>query len=450
MSRVAPARDAAYHALHRVNAGSADLPDSIAAVRERLADERDRGLASEIVTGTLRWQLALDTVIARVSGRPLARLDPEVLDILRLSTYQLLHLDRVPARAVVNDAVELVRIQRKPSAAGFVNAVLRKVAAAKDSLPLPARPESPGAEDALDYLSLTLSHPRWLVERWLQRWGFEDVERWARFDNSPAPLTLRVNAWRGSRDEVAKQLEQAGVATRPTRWAPDGLEVIDGNPLRTPLAEGGLFAVQDESSQLVALAVGAREGERILDACASPGGKTLAMVGHMADRGLVVAGDLRPRRVSLLRETLAASGARSSRVLRLDARGPLPFMPTFDAVLLDAPCSGLGTIRRDPEIRWRRSDADLRRFAAAQLEMLDNACQAVRPGGRLVYSTCSSEPEENEQVVAAFLEAHPAFETRSPAAPLLQPVVDSAGHLRTWPHRHGLEAFFAAVMVRKD
>jgi 16S rRNA (cytosine967-C5)-methyltransferase len=458
MAPVAAARGAAYQALHAVLAGRADLPDALARSRERLPDERDRALAAEITAGTIRWLSALDAVIVAFAGRPLARLDAEVRDILRLSAYQILHLDRIPASAVVNDAVELTRTRRKRSATGLVNAVLRRIDREREHLPLPPRPRDPAVDGretgaALDYLSVTLSHPRWLVDRWLGRFGFEAVEAWARFDNEPAALTLRANTLRTRAAELRERLAAHGVSTEPTRFAPDGLTVLAGNPLRTPLAGAGVFVVQDEASQLVALAAGARTGDRVLDACAAPGGKTLAMAGEMEGRGLLVAADLRPRRLGLLRETVRAGGAGLVRIVRLDAAAALPFRPIFDTVLLDAPCSGLGTIRRDPEIRWRRTPDDLVRLAAVQDGMLEHACRAVRPGGRLVYATCSSEPEENEDRVAAFLGRHPEFEAASlataPRGRLLLPVLDASGFVRTWPFRHGLEAFFAALLVRR-
>jgi 16S rRNA (cytosine967-C5)-methyltransferase len=456
MAGVAPARRAAYLALHAVMAGRADLPDALARAREQLHDDRDRALVAEVVSGTLRWLGALDAIITAFAERPLARLDVEVLDVLRLSAYQLLHLNRIPASAVVNDAVDLVRLRKKRSAAGLVNALLRRIDRERTRLPLPARPAGADAapEAVLDYLSTTLSHPRWLAARWVTRFGFEAAEAWARFDNSPANLTLRANTLKTSAAALRRELAAHGVTAEPTRFAPDGLIVVKGNPLRTGLADSGLFVVQDEASQLVAVAAGARPGERVFDACAAPGGKTLAMAGDMEGRGLLVASDLRPRRLGLLRDMLRQAGTASVRLVRLDASADLPFGATFDCVLLDAPCSGLGTIRRDPEIRWRRTLEDLPRLAAAQDAMLDRACAAVRMGGRLVYATCSSEPEENEDRVAAFLVRHPDFAVLSPVdlsarGQALAPVVNPAGFLRTSPFEHGLEAFFAAVLVRR-
>jgi 16S rRNA (cytosine967-C5)-methyltransferase len=297
---------------------------------------------------------------------------------------------------------------------------------------------------------VTLSHPKWLVERWLERYGFEAAESWARFDNGPAALTIRANTLKVTRDGLAARLLQHRVETAPTRFAPDGLVVRTGNPLLTPLAGEGVFAVQDEASQLVAVFADPRPEERVLDVCASPGGKTTAMAAMMRDRGSIVACDVRPRRVELLRRGVEASGARSVRIVQADATRILPFSPVFDLVLLDAPCSGLGTLRRDPDIRWRRSEADLPALANSQVTMLASAAAAVRPGGRLVYSTCSSEPEENEEVVSRFLQTHPGF-IAAAAADLpgaVQPFLTGDGHLRTLPFRDGLEAFFAAMLVK--
>ena len=453
MTSAAPARRAAYAALRAVTSERADLPDALARARERLRDARDQALAADIATGTLRWMGSIDAVIEAFGGRPASLFDPEILDVLRLSVYQLEHLDRVPARAVVDDAVELAREARKTSASGLVNAILRRVSRELDRLPRPPRPGPGDVGGALDYLSITLSHPRWLVARWLARVGLERAEAWARFNNAAAPLTLRANTLVLSRDELARRLAALGVTVGPTRFAPDGLVVIDGNPFGTPLDDEGAFVVQDEASQLVAAVADAGVDERVLDACASPGGKTVAMAAGVGSNGLVVAGDVRRRRVDLLSRTTARSRARSVRIVRLDATA-LPFGPVFDLVLLDAPCSGLGTIRRDPEIRWRRKESDLRVLAEAQRKMLESSAGAVRPGGRLVYATCSSEPEEGEDLVAAFLGDHAEFGLEDPRddrgrGATFPALFTPEGFFRTWPHAHGLDSFFAAVLRRR-
>ena len=459
---IAPARIAALRVLQAVDADRADLPGAIAEARTHLRDERDRALLVELTTGTLRWLAALDYLIAQAAKRPLARLDPEVRDVLRLSIYQLLHLDRVPASAVVDDAVELTRKAGKSSAAGLVNAVLRGVSRTRVALSLPPKPalaadgKPENRDAALDYLSTTLSHPRWLVARWMDAHGFAATERWAQFNNAPAPLTLRANTLRTTRPALQQALAVHGVECRPTSVAPDGLVVTQGNPLHTPLADSGVFVLQDEASQAVAALSLAAPGERVLDTCGSPGGKSVAMTAAVAPDGVVVAGDIRGRRIDLLRQTLTRMGAGRASIVQIDLSRPLPFGPVFDCVFVDAPCSGLGTIRREPEIRWRRAPADLTSLAAEQSGLLGNAAEAVRPGGRLVYATCSSEPEENEGVVAAFLARNPEFSPVGRQALLdrlptsMGDSIDDAGHLRSWPWRHGLEAFFGAVMVRRS
>jgi 16S rRNA (cytosine967-C5)-methyltransferase len=438
---IAPARIAAYDALAAVDAGRADLPHALARARANLEDERDRALAGEIATGTLRWQGAFDHVIQTFSGRPLARLDREVVVILRLTIFQLLHLDRVPASAAVNDAVSLTRKAGKKSAAPLVNAVLRRVSRERNRLPLPS------PSDVLDYLSITLSHPRWLAARWVDRYGVEATEAWTRFNNGPAPLTLRANRLKTSPEQLADALASAGVGVRRGRFAPDALIVTNGNPLLTPLAGAGLFVVQDEASQLVALMAGARPGQVILDACGSPGGKTTAMAAAMGGSGLIVATDVRGKRVELLAATVRASGATNVRLVQADSARPLPFRSRFDTVLLDVPCSGLGTIRRDPDLKWRRVESDLAAMSADQLQMLHAVSSAVKPGGRLVYATCSSEVDENEAVVDAFV-SNSHFRPSKPdhLPPEVAPLINSAGHLRTYPFRDGLEAFFAALL----
>jgi 16S rRNA (cytosine967-C5)-methyltransferase len=477
---IGPARVAAYHSLRAIADGRCDLPTALARSRDHLDDDRDRALAAEIVAGTLRFQRTIDHLIEHSARRRIDRLDADVLHILRLTLYQLLYLDRVPASAAVDDAVNLVRQAHKQSATGFVNAVLRTTLRQRHRLPLPPKPDTgirPASDvaahsepepivdraGALAYLGITHSHPDWLVTRWQDRHGFDATERWVTFNNETPKLTLRVNTLRGDRDTVAAELRGAGVETTPTPHAPNGLIVVTGNPLRA-LDDGllsassggtgslsGAFFVQDEASQLINLAVAARPGERILDLCASPGGKTLAMAGDMRDTGLIVACDVRARRVELLTDTVETSGAACVRVVRVATTGPLPFGPVFDRVLVDAPCSGLGTIRHDPDVRWRRQESDLVRFAVDQRRLIDRAAALVRPHGRLVYATCSSEPDENEAVVDAFLSTHEDFELvdlRVDASPYLLPVLDARGMLRTLPFAHGLEAFFAAALVR--
>jgi 16S rRNA (cytosine967-C5)-methyltransferase len=452
---IARARRAAYEALRSVSAGSSDLAHAIVANREALGDERDRALMMSVVTGTLRWQNRLDWLIARAARRDLRKLDPEVLDILRLGLFQLLFLTRVPAAAVVDDSVKLARVAGKSSAAGLVNGVLRHLSRSRSTLDLPTIPAS--GEDAprdrwLEALSVTGSHPRWLIERWIDRLGPTIAASWVDFNNREPALTIRANTIRLARAALADRLAVEGVVSAPLRFAPDGLSIESGNPLRTSLAESGEFVVQDESSQLVPLMAGTASRARTLDACASPGGKTLILGAGAAASGLLVAGDRRSRRVKLLRDRLARCGLDRARIVTLDLERGAPFGDVFDLVLVDAPCTGLGTIRRDVDIRWRREEADIQRAATVQKVLLREAARLVAPRGRLVYATCSSEPEENEQVATLLAERGSGFAPVDRATLAAEGIpgalLDDSGAMVTRPDLHGLEAFYAAAFER--
>jgi 16S rRNA (cytosine967-C5)-methyltransferase len=445
---ISAARAAAYDVLLAVAARRADLPAALARSRRATGDRRDQALAAEIALGVERQRAALDHLIGRVSTIALERLDLEVLTILRMGVFQLLYLTRVPASAAVDEGVTLTRRAGKASAAPLVNAVLRTISRNRARLTLPARPLDDTNRDAvLDYFSITLSHPRWLAARWYDRLGFAAAERWLEFDNTAAPLTLRANRIRTTPGALMARLAAEGIAARAGQYAPDALIVEGGQPMPS---EDGSFVMQDEASQLVPLLAGPRPGPGVLDTCAAPGGKTTALAAVAS--GPVVACDVRNRRMALLRRTISATGASGVVLVQADLLHPLPFRAAFGCVIVDAPCSGLGTLRRDPDIRWRRTEADLAVFAADQRRMIAHGAEVVAPGGRLVYATCSSEPEENEAVVDAFLHSRPSFvpvDARHAHPDLPPAVVDERGHLRTSPDRHGLEVFFGAVFERR-
>ena len=441
---ISPARLAAFRVLRAIASGRADLGDAMSRARDPLRDPRDRALATELATGTLRWRGAIDYQLQRLSTKPLGKLDEAVLESLRLGAHQLLHLDRIPASAIVNDSVELAKSAGVRSAAPFVNAVLRRLARERGSLSWPDR------SNIVEFLSVVHSHPAWLVERWLARDGEETTTHWLTFNNHPPALTLAANRLRGSRSQLAEQLRTESIETRPTPVAPHGLVVERGSPLSSDAFRSGLFVVQDEASQIIPELLRAAPGLRVLDLCASPGGKTLAIAAECQASGLVVATDVRERRLRLLAATMARCAATGVQVAHVPEHGALPFRDeAFDRVLIDAPCSGLGTVRRDPDIRWRRTPDDLTVFAAAQIALLQRVRPIVKPDGLIVYSTCSSEPEENEAVVAAFLAGGPEFSTGPIEAIGLPPAIaqmrTEEGYLRTNP-MWGLEAFFGAVL----
>ena len=439
-----PARLAAARVLIAVERGRTSLAAEVERARADVAESRERGLLLEIAAGVLRWQRALDACLTACSKRPIGELEPGVRAVLRSAAYQLLHLDRIPAHAVVHEAVDTVRVLGQARAAGFVNAVLRALTRKRDSM-------LPGRTRPLAYLGVTLSHPDWLVTRWLDRYGFEATEAWCKFNNDSAEVSVRPVPGL-SIDGLMAKLSDAGVAASRGVLVADCLRLPAGSLGRLDSETRASLMIQEEASQLVAHAVAARPGDRVLDVCAAPGGKSVVMAQGMERHGLLVSADLRPNRVGMLKGTIDRFGVHA-RVVAVDALAPLPFGATFDRVLIDVPCSGLGTLRRDPDLKWSRSEADLPRLADDAGRMLAHAAGAVREGGRLVYATCSSEPEENEAVVTAFLQSHPEFTLERPAAvsavPDLDRVIDPAGYLRTLPFRDGLDAFFAAALRRR-
>jgi 16S rRNA (cytosine967-C5)-methyltransferase len=401
----------------------------------------DAALATEIVQGTLRWQGRVDWTLAGVLRSPLQDLPPRIRAILRMSVYQLLFLSRVPAHAVVHDAVTLARAHGHAGVAALVNAVLRQVAT-RGERPLPPQP--------LDRIVVEHSHPRWLVERWVARLGADQAVELCRANNTLPPLTVRVNVLLRRPEEVAAQLAAAGVRVRPTVIA-EGLVVDGPAEPRRRLVEEGVLTVQDVGAMLVTHVLDPQPGETIIDACAAPGGKTTHIAERQADGGRVIACDVHAGRLEVLRNRAQVRGLASIQAVVADARTLGQRWPAAaDRVLLDAPCSGLGVVRRRPEIKWRVQPADLPAHAARQLDLLQGACGAVRPGGVLLYSVCTTEPEEGPDVVAQFLRMRPDF-APDPDLPLpagVSPGDDPPGTLTLWPHRHGTDGFFIARMRR--
>jgi len=442
---VSPARRAAFEILRRVEEEGAFAAPLLAGLAEDLSAE-DRSLCYELVLGVLRRQLWLDRLLEHFAGRRIEKLDAPVRRALRLGLYQLRLLTRVPARASVNESVNLTHAARLRSAAPFVNAVLRRAAREPDYDPAAA------IADPLERIAVATSHPAWLVGRWAAAFGCDEAEAFARANNDAAPASFRVNTLRPDGDALINQLRAAGVVVTPSRVAPEAWRAEGGEGASTvlrALAGEGLIYMQDEASQLVAHVLGARAGERVLDVCAAPGSKTTHVAALAGDRAQVAAGDLHGHRLRVVRESCVRLGVRSVSLFELNAEASLPFADeTFDRVLVDAPCTGTGTLRHNPEIRWRLTPANIEELAAVQRKILSEAARVVRRGGRLVYSTCSVEREENEEVVAEFLRAHEDFRqvqaTPAPASLLLP-----SGAARTWPHRDDVDGFFVAALRKR-
>ena len=401
----------------------------------------DRSLATRLVFGTLAWQGRLDHHLRGLVRTSLERLDPPVLVALRAGLYQLLFL-RVPAYAAVDSSVRIVRHTAGKGAAGLANAVLRRAAANAGDLALPE------PSDPMERLAVEWSHPRWLVERWAAQFGVEELPRLLAANNEHGRTTLRANTLRTTPAALREELTAAGVDATPGRWSPDAL-VVEAGAARVralPAYRCGQTTFQGEASQLVTSLIGVAPGARVLDACAAPGGKTTHIAERIGAGGLVVALDVRPAGARHIAADAARLGAVTVHAAAGDARRP-PLAGLFDAVLVDAPCSGLGTLRRHPELRWRRRPQDIGRLATLQLEMLRGVAGFVRPGGVLVYSVCTLTREENENAIAAFLAVEPRFGVEPPAPYLPESaaeVVDEDGFMRTLPHRHDLDGFFAA------
>lgn len=411
------------------------------ALTRHALEPRDAALFTRLAYGTAAWQGRLDWTLAALLKHSLERLDPPLRAALRLGLYQIQRLDRIPAHAAVDRTVRAVRRHTGRGGAGLVNAVLRR-AAREGERALPAYEQDPVARLAIEW-----SHPEWLVRRWLAELGETRTVRRLAANNEAAPTVLRVDLRSTTRDGALAQLATRGLDVRATRYASSGI-VLEG-PLAAVAQCHGL-SVQSEASQLVVGLLAAAPGERILDACAAPGGKALASAERLGDTGAIVAADRSRTGVRGIRQNRVADHTLLPAIA--DAARPPWRDRSFDAAIVDAPCSGLGTLRSHPEIRWRRRVEDLARHSALQRTILAATASCVRSGGRLVYATCTLAAEENEEVVDAFLQGHPDW-YRADAALYLPPaaasLVDSGGDLRTHPEEHGLDGFYAARLQRR-
>lgn len=439
---VSVARLAAFNVLRRVEEEGAYAALLLAASEEKMRAD-DRALCYELVLGTLRWQLWLDKLIEHYAGRSAASLDAPVRRALRLGLYQLRFLSRIPASAVVNESVKLVHLSRLRSAAAFTNAVLRRATREPDYQP------SADIADPIERLAVETSHPAWLIERWIKAFGREEAEAFARANNDVPPVAFRVVTRRASVEEVLDELRAAGGVARPSEIAPDAWRVQGATVALQTLAREGKIYLQDEASQLVAHVLDARDGERVLDVCAAPGSKTTHIAARTPNLSLIVAGDVHEHRVRTVVKTGARQEVERLHVVMHDAEIALPYSESsFDRVLVDAPCSGTGTLRRNPEIRWRISAQDIQDLSVRQRRILASAARMVRPPGHLVYSTCSVEPEENEEVVARFLSENDSFNQVAVNAP--QELLSENWAARTWPHKSGADGFFIASFERRS
>ena len=443
-------RRLAFDILERVlGGGYADRTLDAALQRYPQLDPRDRGLATELVYGVLRQQGRLDYALSAFCKQPLAKLENRVLLVLRLGAYQLLCLDRVPDSAAVDTTVQLTRQLKLERATGFVNGILRALGRGKDALTWPDAGREP-----LLHLQHALSLPPWLAQRWLLELGASEAQQLAAALLEPAPFSVRVNTLKIDREHFLAALAATGHRGEATRFAPEGVIIRERAPAPLPGDVEGWYQVQDEASMLVAHLLAPQPGEQLLDVCAAPGGKTTHLAALTGNRAVITALDLHPQRLRLVQQGAARLGCTGITARSWDMTLFPPFLPSAscDGVLVDAPCSGLGVLRRNPEARWRLQPADVTVLAERQAMILTQAAALVIPGGRLVYAVCTLTPEETDHQVAAFLSRHPDF-CRQPLAELVpagwRELLDAQGCLRSWPHRFGLDGFFAARFLRR-
>ena len=427
VKEISPARLAAFNILQQVENGA--FSSVLLAADEPPLQPADRALCHELVLGVLRRQLFLDKIVEHFSKRRITQLDPAVRIALRLGLYQLRFLTRIPASAAVNESVSLVRAARLSSATTFVNAVLRR--AIREAQYDPAADVS----DPIERIAIETSHPVWLIERWANSFGVAEAASFAHANNLVPPTAFRVVRARADEAEVLAKLRAAGATVEPSQVVENAWRVTGATAVVRELAAVGDIYLQDEASQLVVYTLKVQRGERVLDLCAAPGGKTTLAGDLCGDSALIVAADRSATRMNTVIATSRLHQLRRIKPVLLDALESLPFnAEAFDRVLVDAPCSGTGTLRRNPEIRWRLSENDIHVLASQQKRMLKNAAFMVRPGGSLVYSTCSVERDENEEVIEGFLAQDDRYRLRSA--------------VRTWPHREGADGFFLAILER--
>ena len=418
------------------------------ALKNATLNERDRALLTELTYGALRWRGNIDAQLSRYLRQPLAKMDPLIRNLLRVSIYQLRFLDKIPDHAAVNEAVELARNHSGGKSAGFVNAVLRNFLRSKDRV-IGLAPK----DESVAGLAVTYSHPEWLVKRWIDEFGAEAAKTLMHANNQRATLVLRVNCLKCTRVKLLDRFLEAGIKAEATQWSPQGISVLSGPAVdKLPGFAEGYFQIQGEASQLVTYIVSPLSGERILDACAAPGGKSTHLGEFMKDEGELVAIDISARGIAKIRENAARLGLKSLRVLSADASAELAdkVRGPYDRVLVDAPCSGLGTLRGHPEIKWHRDENDIRRLSRLQSKILSRVAGYLKPGGVLVYATCTLSREENEEIVESFLAHHKEFELEDAARYLPGQATHMVRekYFVALPHRDHTDGFFAARMRR--
>ncbi len=407
-------------------------------------DPRDRNLLLELVYGILRHLSQIDCVLDRLAKQGIHSLNPTIVNPLRIAIYEILFLERIPHHASISEAVKTIKKKHGPQLAGFANAILRRLVRERDFFLL----HDP-LNDLTEELAHSTSHPQWLVEHYIERIGLERTQERLQLHNQPAPITLCVNRQWGSREDLFDALQKRGIACEKTQFSPDGIRL--SSPLTKPLQElfaefPDAFVVQDEAAQILALWLNPTEKDEVLDACAAPGGKTVHLAA-LAPKASVEALDIHEHKIRLIEKNYRRLNLSNIRTRLHDATQPIG--KKYDKILLDAPCSGLGILRKHPEIRYRRSKEQFAKHAALQLELLQNLAEHLPPKGRLLFSVCTDTSEENEQVIQQFLATHPNFQKVPPPPDVpWASLIDEDLFLRTAPELHQMDAFFAVLLEK--
>jgi len=441
----------ALYILASAEARDRHVEDLLADVLKKHPDlsRMERAFLLELVQGVKRWELRLDYLLSRLSRLAWRKVHPLVKQILRLAAYQILFLDKIPAHAAVDEAANMAKSRRLPAShVGFINAILRRLAGGE----APSLPQV--EEDPVAALAAATAHPDWLVARWLARYGMEETQARLHADNQVPPLTVRVNTLKTDLHNLMERLDREGVKAVPCHYSPAGLRFqdFDQAPATLPSYREGLWLFQDEAAQLTTSLLPLTPGQKILEIGAGRGGKTSHLGEKIKNQGRILAVDNHRQRLVNLRQNLKRWGVTCVQPIRADATQTLPVSPgSLDAILVDSPCSALGIIRRHPEIKTRLMEPDLATFPPRQRQMLEAAAPLLKPGGLLLYITCTTEPEENEDLVHGFLADHPEYQLANDSDLLPPPArqfLQSPGFFRTIPAHHSLDGFFAAVMVR--
>jgi 16S rRNA (cytosine967-C5)-methyltransferase len=442
-----PVRKLALRVLCRVETSGAFADQLIAALAATHGlSPQARAFLRELAYGVLRWRNRLDWLLEHCSDRPLATLTPAIRNLLRLGAYQLSFMDHIPPYAAVSETVRLTKQVAHAGAVAYVNAVLRTLERQRGAVSLPE-----AQTELLAYLTITQSHPRWLVERWLERYGPQQTMAMCHADNLRPPLVVRVNPLRTTREHLLDSLEAGGCEAKPCRYAPDAVSLVSHATLdQLKSYRDGWFTVQDEAAILCGYVLSPQPRECVLDACAAPGGKATHAAELMADLGTVLCLDHSHQRLKLVEENARRSGLSGLRCVVGNAER-VEFKRSFERILLDAPCSGLGVLRRHPDAKWRKGPELIRTMARQQASFLEHLCHFVKPDGVLLYVTCSTEAEENQHIVQGFIDHHPDYALEAVADHLpdaARVFAREGGWFQSWPGPEGLDGFFAARLRR--